>query len=139
MKTMKKVTLSAIACFVSVLAFSQINLGLQSTTQAALNTTVSSASVTKAASTTMQLSKSTANLNVSANKNVNTGPGISGSTSANANVQVNGNEIVDKAASTTKAVVGKVKSTVNETKEKLRNTEASVEVRTDAAAKAGNQ
>jgi len=60
MKTIRKSMLLMMGTFASVFAFSQINIGLQSTTQAAINSTINAAAITKSTAATTQVTKSTA-------------------------------------------------------------------------------
>jgi len=103
MKTMKKMMAMAIATGISVFSFAQLNLGLQSTTQAALNTAVSTTAVTNATNAATQAARSTVNTaitktaeikaatikEVKTNSNVNAG--VSASTSSQTHGQAGTN------------------------------------------------
>ena len=62
MKTIRKSMLLIMGIVASTLAMSQINLGVQTTTQAVLNSAISTASVTRVAMATTQATKSAANV-----------------------------------------------------------------------------
>src|SRR5260221_13498188 len=59
MKTFQKTIALSIATLVSGFAFAQLNLGVQSTTQAAVNATANTAAVTQIAGTVVNATKST--------------------------------------------------------------------------------
>ncbi len=58
MKTIRKSMLLMMGTFASMFGFSQINLGLQSTTQAAINSSINAATITRATVATTQLTRS---------------------------------------------------------------------------------
>lgn len=64
MKSMKRVLSMAIASGISVFSFAQVNLGLQSTTQAAINATAATGAITSTTNATTQATKATVNSTV---------------------------------------------------------------------------
>ncbi len=72
MKTMKKVLNTVIATGVSVFSFAQVNLGLQSTTQAAVNATSATTAATKATTVASQATSATVNAGLSKTAQVKT-------------------------------------------------------------------
>jgi peptidoglycan DL-endopeptidase CwlO len=69
---MKKVMITVIATGVSVFSFAQVNLGLQTTTQAAVNATAATTAATKATTVATQVTSSTVNAGLSKTAEVKT-------------------------------------------------------------------
>jgi hypothetical protein len=161
MKTMKKMMAMAIATGISVFSFAQLNLGLQSATQAALNTAISTTAVTNATNAATQATRNTANTaitktaeiktatvkEVKANNNVNagasassqthtqagnsSGSGLSVTSSANAGADVSVNGV---------AVIDKTENSVSATTANLeKKASGAIETAKAVKTKAGSE
>jgi hypothetical protein len=64
MKSMKRVLAITIASGISMFSFAQVNLGLQSTTQAAINATAATSAITNSTNAASQATKATVNTTV---------------------------------------------------------------------------
>jgi len=162
MKTIRKSMLLMMGTFASIFAFSQINLGLQSTTQAAINSTINAAAITKAtvATTAVKADQSpVAQTNgevkneVKKSTDINAGVGVSSTqsntntrnsrgqvsatsnSSVDAGVKLNGSKIIDKADNTTTTAIAekKISSTAEAAKKAEAKTSGEVKSNVKAA------
>jgi len=160
MKTIRKSMLLMMGTFASIFAFSQINLGLQSTTQAAINSTINAAAITKAtvATTAVKADQSpVAQTNgevkneVKKSTDINAGVGVSSTqsntntwnsrgqvsatsnSSVDAGVKLQGSKIIDKAGNTTSTTTAITEKKISSTAEATKKAEAktSGEVKSD--------
>jgi hypothetical protein len=112
---MKKVMLLAIASGITVCSFAQLNLGLQSTTQAAINATAATNVISNTTSAAAQATKATVNTTVNkvgevkaattsavsstGQQTLTTAKEISGSVNAGANVNSSSNGAISTSGS----------------------------------------